>query len=61
MLCQCNYVCIYKYLKENTKTVQPKLVYCGLLKKKKKKKKKPNEQCCESVAKNVVDVVLLFS
>ena len=58
MLSQCYYTYAYKYLKEKTKTVQPKLAYCGLWK---KKKKKPNEQCCESVVKNDVDVTLLFS
>ena len=26
----------------------------------KKEKKKPNEQCCESVTKNVVDITLFF-
>ena len=39
-----------------TKIAQPKLAYRGLW-----EKKKPNEQCCESVTKNVMNVGLLFS
>ena len=39
MLCQCNYVCIYKYLKEKTKRAQAKPAYGGKKKKKKKKRK----------------------
>ena len=39
MLCQCNYVFIYKYLKEKTKRAQAKPVYCG----KKEKKTEANE------------------
>ena len=35
MLCQCNYVCIYKYLKEKTKRAQAKL---GEKKNKRKKR-----------------------
>ena len=62
MLSQCNCTYTYKYLKEKTKTAQPKLAYCGLWG---KKKKKPNGQRCESVAKNVmknvVNVALIFS
>ena len=56
MLNQCNCIYTYKYLKEKTKTAQPKpcTMVCG-------KKKKPNEQSCESVTKNIVDVALLFS
>ena len=57
LLSQCNCTYTYKYLKEKTKTTQPKLEYYGLW----KKKKKPNEQCCKFVAKNVVDVTLFFS
>ena len=36
MLCQYNYVCTYKYLKEKMKRAQAKLAY-GVKKKKKKK------------------------
>ena len=53
LLSQCNCTYIYKYLKEKTKTAQLKLAHCGLWKK--KRKEKPNEQCCESVTKNIVD------
>ena len=37
MLCQCNCVCTYKYLKEKTKRAQAKPTYYG-------EKKKANEQ-----------------
>ena len=39
MLCQCNYVCIYKYLKEKTKRAQAKPAYGGKKKKEKRKEK----------------------
>ena len=45
MLCQCNYVCTYKYLKEQTKRAQAK-------KKKEKKKKRPmNNVDCQIIVK----------
>ena len=55
MLSQRNCTYTYKYLKEKTKTTQPKPACCGLW-----GEKKPNEQCCESVAKNVVEITLFF-
>ena len=45
MLCQCNYVCIYKYLKEKTKRAQSKPTYSE--KKKKKELNKP-KHCSQS-------------
>ena len=50
MLCQCNYVCIYKYLKEKTKRAQAKPAYSE--KKKKKKKRRPmNDADCQIIVK----------
>ena len=46
MLCQCNYVCIYKYLKEKTKRAQAKLAYGG-----KKKKRPMNDADCQIIVK----------
>ena len=43
MQCQCNNVCIYKYLKEKTKRAQAKPAYGG--KKKKRKEKEAHERC----------------
>ena len=54
MLCQCNYVCIYKYLKENTKRAQAKPAYGGKKKKKRKRKKKRrpmNDADCQIIMK----------
>ena len=47
MLCQCNYVCIYKYLKEKTKRAQAKLEYSG----KKKKERPMNDADCQIIMK----------
>ena len=52
MLCQCNYVCIYKYLKEKTKRAQAKPAYGE---KKKKKEKEAHERCkLSNNCKNIV-------
>ena len=50
MLCQCNYVCIYKYLKEKTKRAQAKPAY-GEKKKKKKKRRPMNDADCQIIVK----------
>ena len=52
MLCQYNYVCTYKYLKEKIKRVQAKLAFGG--KKQKEKRKEAYERCrlsnnCENI------------
>ena len=55
MLCQCNYVCIYKYLKEKTKRAQAKPAYGE--KKKKKKEKEAHERCkLSNNCKNIVRI-----
>ena len=56
MLCQYNYVCTYKYLKEKMKRAQAKLAY-GV--KKKKKKKKAHEWC--RLSNNCENIVNLLS
>ena len=48
MLCQYNYVCTYKYLKEKMKRAQAKLAY-GV--KKKKKKRPMNGADCQIIVK----------
>ena len=55
MLCQFNYVCTQKYLKEKTKRAQAKPAYCGK-RKKKRKEKKAHEWCkfsnnCENIVR----------
>ena len=54
MLCQYNYVCTYKYLKEKTKRAQAKPTYGG-----KKKKKKAHEWC--RLSNNCENIVNLLS
>ena len=56
MLCQYNYVCTYKYLKEKTKRAQAKPAYGG---KKKKEKKKAHEWC--RLSNNCENIVNLLS
>ena len=45
VLCQCNCVCTYKYLKEKTKRAQAKLAYSG------KKKSPMNGADCQIIVK----------
>ena len=50
VLCQRNYICTYKYLKEKTKRAQAKPTYGGK-KKKKKKKRSMNGAECQIIVK----------
>ena len=45
MLCQCNCVCTYKYLKEKTKRAQAKPAYCG------GKQRPMNSAYCENIVR----------
>ena len=57
MLCQYNYVCTYKYLKEKMKRAQAKLAY-GVKKKKKKKKEKKEKKAMNGADCQIIVKIL---